>query len=139
MTTAPTTCKSMKCLNMKLSEAFPSNYIKAADLQGRDVTLTIRETIVAEIGKDKKLVTYFVGKEKGMVTNKTNADRIAYYHGDDTDGWRGKQVVLGTELTTFEGKTAPALRIKGIPQVAAEPIRPVAVVAESPFDDEIPF
>ncbi len=129
---------------MKLDQVFPSNYLKADDLKGRDVTLTISKWGMEKLGEDQRLVCHFQGKEKGLVTNRTNADRIAYYHGDDTDGWIGKQIILGTELVSFQGKTTPALRVKGIPLqagaavVAAVPI-PVPVQQVPPFDDEIPF
>lgn len=124
---------------MKLDQVFPSNFLKAGDLQGRDVPVTIRECKIEKLGEDQKLVTYFAGKEKGLVTNRTNADRIAHYHGNDTDGWVGKQILLGTELVTFQGKTSEALRVKGIPRIplnaAPVPTGPV----DAPFDDEPGF
>lgn len=101
---------------MKLNDVFPSKYLKADDLEGREVTVTIRDAKIEKMGDDQKLVIYFAGKDKGMVVNRTNADRIAHYHGPDTDGWLGKQVVLGTELVTFNGKTDDALRVKGLPR-----------------------
>jgi hypothetical protein len=85
------------------------------------------------------------------VVNRTNADRIAHYHGNNTDGWIGKQVLLGTELVTFNGKTNEALRIKGLPrtgsvpqaapQTASQPApAPVWTGAvDAPSNDEIPF
>jgi len=118
---------------MKLSEVFPSNYLKADDLQGRDVPVTIREYKMEKLGDDNKLVIYFRGKEKGLVCNRTNADRIAHYYGEDLKEWLGKSVILGTELVSFQGKTSDALRIKGRP---AEPN--TAPVADVPFD-EAPF
>jgi hypothetical protein len=121
---------------MKLDQVFPSNYLKADDLKGREVTVTIREAKMEKLGEDQRLVCHFAGKEKGLVTNRTNADRIAYYHGDDTDGWIGKQIILGTELVSFQGKTTPALRVKGIPLAQQAP----APAPEAPpFDDEVGF
>jgi len=104
---------------MKLNEAFPSNYLKAADLQGREATVKIRECKLETLGDEKKLITYFVGKEKGLVTNKTNANRIAHYYGEDTDAWIGKEIIIGTELVDFQGKTTEAIRIKGRPGAPA--------------------
>lgn len=124
---------------MKLDAVFPSNYIKAGDLQGRDVTVTIRECKIEKLGEDQKLVTYFAGKEKGLVTNRTNADRIAHYHGNDTDGWIGKQIILGTELVTFQGKTSEALRVKGLPRPQLAPAPVLAGPVDAPFDEETPF
>jgi hypothetical protein len=53
-----------------INEAFPSNYIKAADLKGRQVTVKMDRTEYEMIGHDKKLILYFVGKDKGMVSTR---------------------------------------------------------------------
>ena len=55
---------------MKLSEAFPSRFLKAEDLDVpvTDKILDVRQELV---GDDSKLVAHFV-KSKGLVLNKTN-------------------------------------------------------------------
>jgi hypothetical protein len=40
------------------------------------------------------MVVYFQGKQKGLVTNKTNANNIAALYGDDTDDWIGQKIML---------------------------------------------
>ena len=97
---------------MKLNEVFPSNYVKADDLKGRDVTVVISGATMEKLGNDQKLVLHFQGKDKGMVCNKTNANRIAYLYGEDTDGWVGKEIVLVSEFVEFQGKTVKGLRVK---------------------------
>jgi hypothetical protein len=72
---------------MRMSSAFPSNYLRAADLQGRNVTVTIDRVAMEDIGGDHKPVLYFRGKEKGMVLNKTNGNNISAAYGDETDDW----------------------------------------------------
>jgi hypothetical protein len=62
--------------------------------------------------KMNKPVLYFQGATKGLVLNRTNWDRIALQHGDDSDKWPGKKIVLGTEIVTAFGETKPALRIR---------------------------
>jgi hypothetical protein len=57
-------------------------------------------------------VLYFQGKEKGLVTNRTNADRIAYLYGSNTDGWIGKEIVLYTDMVPFQSKVIEAIRVK---------------------------
>ena len=49
---------------MKISEEFPSQYLKAADLGGREVRVTMGRVEREKIGTDNKLVLYFKGKEK---------------------------------------------------------------------------
>jgi hypothetical protein len=98
---------------MKLNQVFPSKYLKADDLQGRELHVTINKCAVEKMEEDTKLVLYFFGQEKGLVCNKTNANRIAHFFGDDTDAWMGKEIILGTELVDFQGKTSEAIRVKG--------------------------
>ena len=49
---------------MKRTDAFPSKYLKAADLNGQDLDVTIGSLEQEEIGKEKteKNVLYFRGK-----------------------------------------------------------------------------
>ncbi len=52
-----------------LADIFPSNYLKAADLNNRTVKVKIDKVIIEEIGqnKDKKPVLYFADVKKGLV------------------------------------------------------------------------
>jgi hypothetical protein len=98
---------------VKKTDIFPSNYVKAADIEGREVTVVISDAKMEKLGDDNKLVVYFQGATKGMVCNMTNFDRIAYIAGsDDTDDWQGREIILYTELVAFQGKTAPAVRVR---------------------------
>ena len=109
---------------MRLKEAFPSKWLKADDLGGRSHLVTIDRVTQEEVGQgadaELKLILYFAGKQKGVVLNRTNANSIAAKHGDDTDDWGGAEVELYPEMVTFQGKTAPAIRIR-IPVPAAQP------------------
>lgn len=125
---------------MQISEAFPSKYLKASDLQGRNVMVKMSHAAFEEIGGDKKLILYFQGKEKGMVLNKTNANNISDIYGDDTDDWAGEPIVLVEAMVDFQGKTVPAIRVrkptaKDVAGKAAPARQPVA----AEMDDEIPF
>ena len=81
---------------MKISGAYPSNYVKASDLNGKPCPLTIRTCVLEELGqgsdKEQKPVLYFNGAQKGLVLNKTNANAIKDAYGDETGGWEGKPV-----------------------------------------------
>ncbi len=130
-----------------INEAFPSNYVKAADLKGRQISVRMDRVEYEMIGDDKKLILYFVGKDKGMVLNKTNANNIATIYGDETDDWHDQEIVLFEAMVDFQGKTVPAIRVKAPirPRANArpeqnerEPQPPVRRAAE-PIDDEIPF
>jgi hypothetical protein len=117
---------------MRISNAFPSDYLKAADLQGRNVTVIISHVEMKEIGGEPKPILFFVGKEKGMVLNKTNASKIAEIFGDETDGWQGGEVVLYEAMVDFQGKTVAAIRIRVAPR------RAVAAQAGNGGDKQFP-
>ncbi len=123
---------------MKTADVFPSKYLRGSDIDGRELTVTIGHVVIEDVGgDDKKPVVYFKGAEKGVVLNKTNWDRIVHVSGsDDSDEWTGVKVLLYTELVTFQGKTAPAIRIKKPPQGTAQPAKPVSAEMGG---DEVPF
>lgn len=97
---------------MKISEEFPSKYLKASDLQGRDAKVTMAQVEKEKMGDDMKLVLYFKGKEKGLVLNKTNSNTIVDGYGDDTDDWFGNDIILFSVMTDFQGKVGPAIRCR---------------------------
>ncbi len=129
---------------MRVSDAFPSNYLKAADLHDRNVMVVIDRVQMEDIGDDHKPVLYFQGKEKGLVMNKTNANNIAVVYGDDTDDWTGKEIVLFPAMVDFQGRTVAAIRVRA-PQAKdralKSPQAPPAprVTPDPPPHDDIPF
>jgi len=97
---------------------YPTKFLKAADLQGRDVTLTIskieREEVVGKGGKSKvKVIFYFAETaakaekerkanpakakdidEKRFICNITNARVIAAMYGSEIEAWVGQRITL---------------------------------------------
>jgi hypothetical protein len=129
---------------MKLNEAFPSPYLKAEDLNGKTVTVVIASAGIERLGQGKdaqdKLVISFSGKAKKMVCNKTNANMIAYLHGDDTDHWIGKAITIESRPVEFQGNIKPALRVVGkAPQVAAPTPPPPPVMPTTEDGLDVPF
>jgi hypothetical protein len=134
---------------MNINEAFPSKYLKASDLDGKNVTVTIKSAELEEIGFDKeqKLVLSFVGTDKLMVLNKTNANGVARLHGEETDDWGGKRITLCARDVEFQGTMVQALRVlsqkPASPKAAGPPPpAPPAHTQEPEFeaeDDDIPF
>jgi hypothetical protein len=91
-----------------------SNYLNAADLQGRNRQVTIANAELKAMESDgkTKLVVYFQGVEKGLVCNKTNMETIAdMVNATDTDHWPGKQITLTTKIAEYNGKKSPAIRV----------------------------
>lgn len=124
---------------MKTSEAFPSNYLKAADLNGRSVRVVIDSVSMDKIGDDRKPIVSFVGKDKSLVLNKTNANRIAEHSSsDEMDDWAGWTVTLYACKVDYQGKRVDAIRVDDRPGTAYAPkahTRAAAQRAEAPIDD----
>jgi hypothetical protein len=98
---------------MKASDAFPSKYIAAADLQDNEVTVKITHVTTEEIGNKQKFICYFAGKKKGLVLNKTNWNSIVRITGmDDSDDWTGLEICLFPTMVDFQGDSVPAVRVK---------------------------
>lgn len=97
---------------MNINDQFPSKFLKAADLNGNQIVVTIKDCIVESIGEDKRPVLYFAGKEKGVILNKTNATNVSEAYGPDTDEWTGKKVVLYTAYVDFQGRSVESIRIR---------------------------
>jgi len=129
---------------MKISAAYPSKYLKAADLQDKPVTLIMARVELESIsdGEDKKPVLYFTKAKKGLVLNKTNSKVIATAYGDDTDMWDGQQLVLFPAMVDFKGDTVEAIRVR-VPKPAAAPKPAPEPISEinppDHMDDDIPF
>ena len=129
---------------MNINDAFPSKYLKAADLQEREIPVVIGRIEMETLGTDRRMLIYFNGKEKALVCNITNAKNIAKGYGQNTDGWIGKTIVLFEAMVDFKGESVPAIRVK-MPKVAAGKQLPKKVPEPEPegdgsdLDDDIPF
>ncbi len=137
-----------------INEAFPSNYVKASDLQGNQVVVTIDRVEFEAVGREKeqKAVLHFIGKQKGFVLNKTNARKIIEISGSAlTEEWHGVAIVLYPTETEFGGETVDCIRIKAVqkarmqrmtpaPPPVVAPVVEAAQWDEGPLtDDQIPF
>jgi hypothetical protein len=105
---------------MNIKTAFPSNYLKAAELTG-DVTYTIKGVEVETLGQGKdaedKPVVYFNESDKGLVLNKTNAATIGEMYGDETNNWIGKRITVYPASVPFQGKMTQAIRVRTLTEM----------------------
>lgn len=129
-----------------INDAFPSNYLKASDLKGAQPIVTIDRVEFEPVGRQKEMkpVLYFIGKEKGVVLNKTNSAKITALVGSgETDDWHGCQIRLFATMVEFAGDQVEAIRVKAAPPQAvrrqAPPPPPVEELMDPLTDDEIPF
>lgn len=98
---------------MKLDQVFKSASLKAEDLKGRRRTLTISEVEIKDFGDGQpKPIFHFEETEKTFVANKTNSMTLASLTGsDDTDDWTGWCITLRPDMTQYQGKPMPCIRV----------------------------
>ncbi len=134
---------------MRMSQAFPSTYLKAADLDDEKWVVTIEEIKMELVGQGEdqthKPVAYFRELEKGLVLNKTNGTAISTIYGDESDDWSGQRITLFSTWVDFGGKQVEAIRVeprrpaKAAPAAPAAPDVPQHAGEGPPPSDDVPF
>jgi len=116
---------------MKYSDAFPSKYMKADDLQGTDRIVTIHSVDFEDFTDPKtrrtetKPVLRFREKAaKDLVLNRTNFKTLSILLGDETDNWEGQQIVLYSTRVESFGEMVDAIRIRERKPAAAAAVKP---------------
>lgn len=117
-----------------------SIYLKSAEFQGKDVTLTIDRIVLEELednqGRQKtKGVIWFKETRKGWVLNRTNVQCMVAIFGKETDHWRAKRVTLFpapfNDPMTKEPGTA--IRVRGSPEISAPIKVDIKLPRKKPF------
>ncbi len=75
-----------------INDAFPSKYLKASDLKGGQPVVVVDHVAFEPVGRNREMkgVVYFRGKDKGLVLNRTNANKLTQLAGtSETDDWAG--------------------------------------------------
>ncbi|NIA72448.1 hypothetical protein HBA54_28065 [Pelagibius litoralis] len=145
---------------MNINGAFPSNHLRAADLNGRSFTLLMGDVKMAELDDGEKPALHFQNAEKPLVLNKTNASTIAAIYGEETQNWFGQKIEIYPTETDYQGKRVACIRVRAPQgqqtqqQAAMTAQAPAAAPGIShqqnaamagqmpppgPLDDEIPF
>ena len=93
-----------------------SSFLKAEDLKGSTVKLTVESVGThtfnqGEPDEKTQIVVSFVGKEKKLGLNVTNAKAFFGQLGDDTNDWNGKEIKLYPTTTDFAGKEVDCIRV----------------------------
>jgi hypothetical protein len=136
---------------MDVNSVFGGDTLKSADLQGREIKVTIASVEVKAFdqqGGGNKLLIKFVGAKKAFLCNRTNAKRITLLYGPETSMWVGKQIGLAAEMVDFKGDAVMGIRVRPPAQSAGPattqqpaqtpPPRDPDPMPDS-FGDEIPF
>jgi hypothetical protein len=121
---------------MDIHALFPSNYLKAADLQGQVRRVVIESCMPEQLGQGEiKPALQFRGVPKKLILNKTNGLLIAASFGTETTAWAGREIELYPENVMFQGQVVPAIRVRvpiGAAQAPAAAVDPFANAAPAP-------
>lgn len=117
---------------MNINSAFPSDYLRACDLEEQERVFTVRGVEMREIGmeRNQRPVVFFKECTQGLVLNKTNANTIATLYGPETKGWKDKKITLFPTEVAFQGQQTEAIRVKSKRPKETE---------QSEIEDDIPF
>lgn len=116
-------------------QLYPGRFIKAGELNGRKVTLTVidvdLEGLMGEDGKEKaKAIISFRESQKKLVTCKTNGLCLKEMFGRDVTQWVGKKVTIFPDIWNGE----PCIRIWGSPDIDADMKVTITLPRRRPFD-----
>ncbi len=122
----------------RLSDLFPSKYLKTEDLRGEH-RLTIRDIAIEEVGQnDHKPVMYFTNAKKGLVLNRTKIDAIKQGYGNlDIEALSGKDIILAPGTTLFKGQSTACINVR-VPVGSIHETKVTPTDANPFSDDEVP-
>jgi hypothetical protein len=97
------------------TEAFPSKFLKSADMKTKPIVATISRVVQEVVGQDKELkwVIHFEDEVKPMVCNRTNFETIEADFGD-SDNWPSHKVKIFCAPTSFQGRRTEGIRVQTI-------------------------
>ena len=121
---------------MDVNQIYPSKYLAAADLKGKEVPVVINRVVMEQVGQnnESKPIAYFEGHQKGLVLNKTNSMNIATGYGPETNNWPGCGVILFPAWVDYAGKSVEAIRVRPSPSAHAPAQQPAAPAPAVPVD-----
>jgi hypothetical protein len=123
---SPVTVNAKEFAMANIDDFYPSKFLRASDLKGKEITVTIDRVEAEDFEQDgvkrAKPVVHFRDKSiKPLVCNKTNSSRIAMALGHkDTDAWAGKQVRLYPDMEEFKGQVHEVVRVRRAPKPIGE-------------------
>jgi hypothetical protein len=126
---------------MNVFEIVPLTYLNAAALGGQVLHDSIRAVKDVEFeGGRKKIVINLDKDGRAVVLNRTNLATLVEAYGPETDGWLGKPVIVGTEMTVFQGRKIAGVKVR-IPSASSQLRSAInnPFASENSSDDEYHF
>lgn len=96
---------------------FPSRYVSAEDLKGKDVIVTIKairkKTLPSNDGGEELVrLIEFRESSKQWILNVTNQNTIGDLYGDKAEDWLGKRITLFPTTCQCYGATVSCVRVR---------------------------
>lgn len=114
-------------------QLYPGRFIKAAELLGKKITLTLADVELDELqgddGKKVKCIVSFKETEKKLVACKTNGLSIKEMFGKNIADWLGKRITIFEDIWNGE----PCIRVWGSPDIAEEIEMTITLPRRRPF------
>ena len=128
-------------MTLDMRKAFPSGFLKVADLDGQELTLTITSVKMVDLpnSDETKPVVYFKERTEGLVLNRTNNKTIQKLLGWDGAKWVGCSITLFETDVPFKGDTVAAIRIKSQRGAVNEPMAVGGEATKDALGDDLPF
>jgi hypothetical protein len=94
---------------MKVSEVFPSKFLKLEDVtQPMSVTITAVEMDATY----EKPVVHFAEIEQALSLNRTNTRTLGADLGDEMNDWVGRRIIIYAGQLPFNGRMQPGLQVR---------------------------
>lgn len=115
-------------------QLYAGRFLKAGELLGKKVTLTISDVDLEELqgddgAKKAKAIISFKESEKKLVSCKTNGLCIKEMFGKELSAWLGKRITLFEDVWNGE----PCIRIWGSPDLTEDMEITVSLPRRRPF------
>jgi len=115
-------------------QLYAGRFLKAGELLGKKVTLTISDVDLEELqgddgAKKAKAIISFRESEKKLVSCKTNGICIRDMFGKELAGWVGKRITIFEDMWNGE----PCIRVWGSPDIAEDIEVTITLPRRRPF------
>jgi hypothetical protein len=99
-----------------------SRFLRGVDIGDRRPTVTIERIWKERVRKKRCVIIRMKGAEREWKVNYTNLFLLSLMFGSKPKKWVGRRVTLCAPIQTSFGKTKPAIRVYGSPELK-EPIQ----------------
>ncbi len=118
-------------------QMYPGRFLKAGELLGKKVTVTIADVTIDELegekGKKVQGILYLRESQKQIVLNKTNGLCLRGMFGRKPQEWIGKRATIFQDETRLGGDTVDCIRIWGSPDIARDMQITIKLARKKPF------